>query len=553
VSPEPDRLAPVPLPPRATPVRDVPMADPGLLRSSAVVAAGTAVSRFTGFLRLVATAWALGFGRLTDTYTLANTTPNIVYELLLGGVLSATLIPVFVRQQEEGDDRGTSAVVTVSCVTLIAASVVGFLAAPWIVRIYTLSVSGAVAADQQEVATTLLRLFMPQMFFYGLTAMAMAILNARRRFAAAAFAPGLNNLVVTGVLVSLPVLAGGEPTLEGVRDDRTLLLTLGLGTTAGIVAMTLVLWPALVRAHVRITPVFDLRHPAVRLVGRMSSWTVGYVLCNQVALLVVLVLANQVAGGVSAYTGAFIFFLLPHALFAVSIMTTLVPELSAAAARSDTEAYRHRFSQGIRMMALVVLPAATGYVVLAHPIVTGLLEYGNMTSASSALTAQVLSAFGAGLFGYSVYLYALRGFYALRDTRTPFVLNVGQNLVQILLALLGMRLFGVWGLALAFGAAHTLGAAVALVVLRNRVGSLDGRKVTATVARIVAACVAMAGAVTLATGLVDGDGSAAALARTAVGVGVGAIVYTAAVVVLRVDEVAAVRERLARRSSATPA
>ncbi|HUF32951.1 MAG TPA: murein biosynthesis integral membrane protein MurJ [Acidimicrobiales bacterium] len=531
----------------AAAVAEAPPGDLNLFRSSAVVALGTALSRFTGFGRLAATAYAIGFTRLTDTYTLANTTPNIVYELLLGGVLSATLVPIFVQQRDEGDDNGTNAIVTVASVGLIGVTVVGLITAPWIVQVYTLGVSGSVAADQQQVATSMLRLFMPQMLFYGLTAMATAVLNARRSFAAPAFAPALNNIVVSAVLISLPVLAGGTPTLEDVRDDPLLLWTLGLGTTAGIVVMTLALWPALRRAGVHFRWRLDWRHPSVRQVGRLSSWTFGYVVCNQVALLVVLILANRTEGGVSSYTGAFVFFLLPHALFAVSLMTTLVPELSSAAGRGDLVAFRSRFSDGVRLMAIVVLPAATGYIVLAHPIVTALLERGAFTGASADLTATTLAAFGAGLFGFSVYLFALRGFYALRDTRTPFLINVGQNVAQIALALALAPVFGVPGLAAAYGSAYTAAAVVALVVLHRRVGSLEVRRVTATVARVLVACAVMAAAVTVVSGAVGGDGTGMeAVVRTAAGVGVGGVVYVTAVFALRVEDVTALLARLRR-------
>lgn len=519
-------------------------AAPGLVRASLVVAVGTALSRLTGFGRLAATAYALGFDRLTDTYTLANTTPNIVYELLLGGVLSATLVPVFVQQADEDDEEGTSAVVTVAAALLVAVCVVAFLAAPAIVRLYTVGVAGAVADDQQAVATDLLRLFVPQILFFGLTALGTALLNARRRFAAPAFAPALNNVVVTLVLLALPRLAGGTPTLDQLRGDPLLVVTLGLGTTAGIVLMTVVLLPALRRAGVRIRPRLDLRHPAVRHVGRLSGWTLGYVLTNQVSLLVVLILANRVEGGVSAYTGAFVFFQLPHALVAVSLMTTLVPELSSASQRGDHPTYRDRFSTGVRLMSLVILPAATGYVVLARPIVAALLERGALSVASATLTADTLAAFAVGLFGFSVYLFALRGFYALRDTRTPFLLNVGENVANIVLAVALVGPFGIPGLALGYAAAYTLAALVALVVLQRRVGSLDGRRVAGTVVRVVAACVAMGMVVEVVAPHVGGPDGVGALVRTGAGVMLGTLVYAAAVVALRVEEVAPLVARL---------
>jgi putative peptidoglycan lipid II flippase len=315
--------------------------------------------------------------------------------------------------------------------------------------------------------------------------------------------------------------------------------------------MTVVLLPALRRAGVRIRPHLDLRHPAVRHVGRLSGWTLGYVLTNQASLLVVLILANREQGGVSAYTGAFIFFQLPHALVAVSLMTTLVPELSSAAHRGDHPTYRDRFSTGVRLMALVILPAATGYVVLARPIVSALLERGALSVDSAELTADTLAAFAVGLFGFSIYLFALRGFYALRDTRTPFVLNVGQNLLNVLFALALVAPFGIPGLAAAYAAAYTVGAVVALVVLQRRVGSLDGRHVARSVGRVAAACVAMGLAVeVVALRVGDADGVGAVI-RTGAGVAVGAVVYAAAVVALRVEEVAPLVAR-ARRATGSP-
>jgi putative peptidoglycan lipid II flippase len=517
---------------------------PSIIRSSAVMAVGTAASRLTGFVRLAAMAYALGVGRLTDTYTLANTTPNIVYELLLGGVLSATLVPVFVHHFEEGDDDGPSAIVTVSTVLLIALTAVGLVAAPWVLRLYSSSVDGSVGAEQREVGTALLRLFMPQMLFYGLTAMGTALLNARRRFASPALVPTLNNIVVTAMLLAIPHLAGHNPTLDDVRDDRVLLWALGLGTTAGIVAMTVALWPFVHRAGIRLRWVFDLRNEAVREVARLSGWTVGYVITNQLALLVVLILANRTGGGVAAYTIAFVFFQLPHALVAVSLMSALVPEMSSAVRRSDTPGYKRHFSLGIRLISLVVLPAATGYVVLAHPIVTALVEYGAAKDVD--LVADCLAMFAIGLFGFSLYLFILRGFYARRDTRTPFLLNVVENALNIVLALALEPWLGVKGLALALALAYSISAVLAFAVLRARVGLLGGRRLALAVGKIGLASAAMAAAVILVASRVGSDDGGGAVVRSAAGVAVGLVVFVVTVVALRTEEVAALRTRFQR-------
>ena len=521
--------------------------DARIVRSSAVMAAGTLASRLTGFIRLFATGYALDIGRLTDTYTLANNTPNIVYELLLGGVLSATLVPIFVHHLEDGDEEGTSAVVTVASVLLCALTVVGILAAPLIIDLFTLTAEGDVAGDQQEVGTALLRMFMLQIPFFGFTAMGTALLNARRRFASPAFVPVLNNLIVTAVLLSLPVIAGHTPVLEDVREDNTLLWTLGMGTTAGIVAMTIALWPFVRRAGIRLRFVFDLKNRAVREVGRLSGWTVGYVVTNQVALIVVLILANETAGGVASYTFAFIFFQLPHALVAVSLMSALVPEMSSAANRGDMPAYKSRFSLGIRLITLVVLPAATGYLVLSKPIVAALIEYGAVDDAD--LVADCLAMFAIGLLGFSIYLFTLRGFYARKDTRTPFFLNVFENGLNIVFALALQPIMGVRGLALAYGLAYTCAAVVAMLVLRRRVGLLDARRLARAILKIGAACGAMAATVWVVAYRIGSDEGFGAILRTGVGVAVGALVFVGMLLVLRVEEVGALRARLVRRAA----
>ena len=203
------------------------------MRSSAVVAVGTALSRLTGFVRIAAIAYALGVTALAGTYSYANETPNIVYELLLGGVFTATLVPLFVKYFESDDEDAASAVTTVSMLALLAVTVLGVLFAPLIVRLYTLDVHGPGRANQQELATELLRLFMPQMLFYGIVALATAMLNAQRRFVAAAFAPILNNVVVIAVFLMLPRIASESLSVHSVLDDDALVLLMGVGTTAG--------------------------------------------------------------------------------------------------------------------------------------------------------------------------------------------------------------------------------------------------------------------------------------------------------------------------------
>jgi len=517
-----------------------------VVRSSVPVAVGTALSRLTGVARLAAMAYALGFDRLADSYNLANTTPNIVYELLLGGVLSATLVPIFVEHREKGDDDATSAVVSVVGLALVLLTGLGLIVAPAVVKLYSLRLSGADAAAQQQVATDLLRMFMPQMLFYGITAIATALLNARRRFAAPAVTPVFNNLLVTAIFLALPHLARARLTLEGVRHDSGTLLLLGLGTTAGVAAMALPLLPAVRRAGVRLRLLFNFRHPAVRKVMRLSGWTAGYVATNQLALWIVLVLANGTKGGVSIYTAAYMFFQLPHGLVAVSLMTTITPELAETVTRSDFAGFRRNFALGARLMTLAILPAATGYLVLARPVVGLLLQRGALTADQAGVTAACVALFAVGLLPFSIYLYALRGFYAHHDTRTPFVLNCWENLINVVVAVALYPWFGVQGLALSFSVAYAVAAVMALRSLSGRTGGLGlDLKTRQMLVRTLVAALVMTLAVRLAVMALPGHPPD--IAEAVAGVLVGVAVYGACLSAMRVREMAEILRRLRAR------
>jgi putative peptidoglycan lipid II flippase len=522
-----------------------PDTDAALVRSSAWVGVGTALSRVTGLARTAVLAYVLGNTVLANSYNLANTTPNIIYDLILGGVLSATLVPVFVERFERDDRDGIDAVLSLTIAALTVLTIVSVLAAPWIFRAYTWA-AGSDAAELERAGVPLLRLFLVQVLFYGLSALGAALLNARRRFAAPAFAPILNNVVVCVALLWFAHRAGRNPSVDAVVHDATLLWLLGAGTTLGIVVMTVALWPSLRRAGIRWRWRFEPRNPAVRKVASLSGWTFAYVMANQIALVIVLALAAR-DKAVPAYTYAFIFFQLPYGLFAVSLMTTYTPELSSAAANDDMRTFRDRFSSGLRLMTLVVLPSAVGMGVLARPLVVSLLGHGSFTVDAQLLTADVLTNFAAGLLGFSVYLFTLRAFYAMHDTRTPFLLTVFENVVNVVLAFALFDRYGVQGLAFAYSAAYVVAALAALIALRRRIGLLGGRQLGASTLKITVASVAMGvvvWAVSHAVGAPFGSGAAV---RLALGVIVGAVVFGALAFALRVEEAREVVARLARR------
>jgi putative peptidoglycan lipid II flippase len=523
-----------------------------LVRSSAVVAFGTALSRVTGFVRIAAIAYALGATTLAGTYSYANEAPNIVYELLLGGVLTATLVPLFVKHFETRDDDAASAIFTVAIVALAAITVVGVIAAPWIVDLYTLNVKGGNVAAQQELATSLLRLFMPQMLFYGIVTLATAVLNARRRFLAAAFAPVLNNIVVIAVFLALPHISGNSLTVGNVLGDDALVLLIGLGTTAGVVVMALALLPPLGRLHLHLRFLPAWRHPAVLAMLRLSGWTVGYVIANQIALLVVTVLGNGTDGGPFIYISAYAFFQLPHGLFAVSLMTTFTPEMASAAARDDLAALRGQLSRGLRLAAVVVVPAAALYLGLARPIIVALLQRGAFDAGDASVVADTLVLFAVGLLPFSMYLFSMRAFYARHDTFTPFWINCVENAVNIALAFPLYAWLGIPGLALAFSLAYFAGAGLSLFVLHERLGGIEGRRIATTIAKVLAAGAVVAGLSWAIGELVGWSSTLAAFTAVIVGTLVSAVVYLGLLALLRVEELASLTALIPGRRSARP-
>jgi putative peptidoglycan lipid II flippase len=527
-----------------------------LLKSSALVGVGTALSRITGFARVAAIAYALGVSTLAGVFSYANETPNIVYELLLGGVLTATLLPQFVRHLASDDDDATSAIFTVAMLALLGIAILGIVLAPVIVELYTLRVTGPGKADQQELATAFLRCFMPQMIFYGFTALATAALQARERFFAAAFAPVLNNVVVIAIFLTLPQIAARPISVGRVLNDDALLLFIGLGTTAGIVAMALALLPALRAARIHLRFLASWKHAAVRTMIRLSGWTIGYVIANQIALWVVLVLANEKRGGAFIYLSAYAFFQLPHGLFAVSIMTAVAPELAAAGGRADAPALRHRFSRALRLTLTVLIPAAAVYVALARPIVVALLQRGAFSAADASVVADTLVGFAIGLPFFSTYLFALRAFYSLEDTRKPFFLNAAENLVNIVLALVLFEALGIPGLAFAFSGAYAVAAVVTLVTLSRdrRVGGLGGRGIELSAIRVLAVSAVAGGVAWLAGRVIGWDDTGAAIASVVVGGVAAAAVTVGGMTLLRVEEFTELRGLVrGRRGGTEPA
>jgi putative peptidoglycan lipid II flippase len=528
------------------------------VRNTAIMSVGTALSRLTGFLRLAAMAYAIGIteSRLPDAYNIANVTPNILYELALGGILTSVVVPVVVEWlQERGRDEAWEVVrrlLTFAVVALSAIALLGIALAPWIVDLYTSGVSSEDREAVRELATFFLRWFMPQIVFYGVGAIAAGLLNAHRRFAAPMFAPILNNLIVIGTFVAFAAMSGPA---EGSRELATSAqrLVLAIGTTAGVAGMTVALWPFLRATGFRFGWRSNMRHPAVTRIAHLATWVVAYVAANQLGLLVVIVLADRIRGGYTSYAAAFILFQLPHAIFAVSIFTALLPAMSGRWADEDVDGVRRLLSQGLRTTAAIVIPAALGYLVLARPIVRLLLEHGVAEPESGELVADVLVAFAVGLFPFSAFQLLLRACYSMQDTRTPALVNVVAVTINVAanLTLFFALDLGVQGLALGHAASYVFGAVALTLVLRRRLGGLDGGRLLASVSRITLVGAATAAvAWVVARWLGDALGTetlADQVVQVFSAIAAGLAVFLVAARALRIDEVAAVRSQLVAR------
>jgi putative peptidoglycan lipid II flippase len=514
------------------------------LRTSAVyVGVGTGASRVTGLLRFVALAWALGQTSLADSYNLANTTPNMLYDIVLGGILSATFIPVFVdrlaNKTEQEAFESISAVITVSVVVLLGTTVAALLAAPYLIDALTVLDTHArphqihTVLLERQVATEFLRWFVIQIAAYGLFALAAALLNTRRKFVAVAWTPIINNVVCIGVLIWFGLWAGHGASLASVQAHHSQLVLLGLGTSLGVALQGVALVPSLRRAGLGLLRWnWNPRDDALRAVTRLGGWTFGFVLANQIALFVVTILAGSVAGPdpVSSYTYAYAFLQLPYGIIAVTVMSVVTPDLADRWSTGQRAAFLHRMSGGLRAVLALILPSAVGMLLLARPAVALLLGIGHSTPAGTATTGAALAMFALGLPGFCTYLYLVRVLQSMQRTRVAFYLYLVENGLNIVLALVLVHPLGVRGLALSLSIAYTAAAVLALAVFRQWFGRLAEPETWAPLWRVAVACVPMAVVVLVVSNLSGSTSITGLLARVVGAVVAGGLTFGAVVI-----------------------
>jgi putative peptidoglycan lipid II flippase len=496
----------------------------------------------------------MGTTFLANTYQTANTAPNVIFELVAAGVLTSVFVPTFVeylvRGEREEGWRAADALASVALVALIGLALILALFAPWVMRALTLGVDNDQLREAEvSLGASFLRLFAPQLVFYGAGMIMTGALHAHRRFVVPAIAPIFNNIVVIGVYLAYALMRGDRPpSVAGITDAE--LLVLGAGTTAGVVAMTVVLLPQLRRLGWRFRFRFEPGHPAVRRGARLGVWALSYAGGYQAGLIVVLILANRIEGGVAAYQWAFTFFYLPHALFAVPVFNVLFTAMSEHAARDEEQALIGRLRDGLGMLAFILLPIAALLIATAGPLARVTLEYGVMTQAGADLVARVMGAFAIGLPTYSIFLVLTRAYYALGNTKTPALINAGTVLLA---SVVGAGLFFAandrWAVA-ALALGHSIAFAVGSFALSRSfgaaVGRIGDRDLVRSVARsFMGACAALA-AMALVHLVLPESSRVDALVNGATTTVVGVLVYVSMARLFGSPELSRIRAVVAR-------
>ncbi len=531
-----------------------------LISSGAVMAAGTAVSRVLGFGRFVLLVILFGNGtRQADMFTLANTVPNSMYILLAGGVLNTVLVPQIVRAVKKDADRGeayTNRIMTLGLVALFVITLVLTLAAPAIIALY--SAGGwkdPAVAGQYQSMVALAYYCMPQVFFYGAFVLAGQVLNSRDRFGPMMWAPIANNVVSIGVLLLFLVTFGQSDTSAAFTPGQEALL--GIGSTVGVAAQAAILVPYLRSSGFHFQPRFDFRHTGLGHTLRLAKWVLGYVLVTQLALIVVnkiataATISQQGGGGLAAYGYAYAIWILPHSLITVSLATAMLPSASRLAAAGDLEGVAAEATRTMRLALSVLVPTSVAFVVLGLPVARLIFGFG-AGAEDWQYTGYALMALGLGLVPFTLQYVCLRAFYALENTKTPFLIQIviaGANVVigvGVVVALDSAPLVAA-GLALGYSLAYVLGVGISFRRLQKTLPALALRPILALIGRTLIAAAPAGLAAWLILRILDADSQLLrALALAAAGV-VAVVLYAVVAKLLQIREVTDIVGTVLRR------
>ncbi len=441
-------------------------------RAAARTGAVTAVSRVAGLGRVLVISAVLGTTYLGNTFQSSNSVSNVVFDLLAAGGLSAVLVPALVRSANNRDDteRLANGALGIATIVLAALGIIGMIAAPLIGRVLASGAPNAVATQQRELATFLVRWFVPQIVLYGFGAVATAVLHSRRRFATAAAAPIANTVVMVACFAAFRAHAGAHP---GFALDGTSKLLLATAGTGGVLAFVLTLTIPVWRSGIRLRPQVRRNDAGVRALLAHSVWGI---LLNSIAGLLAaatVIAGNAVQGGVVAFQVAFVLFLAPYAILSQPLASASLPEFTDDANSTDRRVLGHTLHWTLESMCALMAPAAAILVVFARP---GLLALGlGLGHRGDLLVASGLAGLALGLVPYSAFLVIARAMYALDDSRTPALVSLLCGAVGVLCITLARLTWHEQGLIGALGVAHSFAYAIGAVVLgmylRHRTGN----------------------------------------------------------------------------------
>jgi putative peptidoglycan lipid II flippase len=548
-----------------------PVGAPSVLAASSWMAAGTLVSRLTGFVRAGMLAAAIGLSAHADAFNVANTIPNSLYILVAGGVFNTVLVPQLVRaikNDPDGGDAYANRIITLGALVLAGVTAVLIAFAPALLRIFVANrfFTDPDLAAQRESMIDFTRWCLPQVFFYGAFVLIGQILNARGRFGPMMWAPIANNIVAIGVIAAYLVQYSGAADSAGYTTSQEVLL--GLGSTLGVVAQTAILFPYLKASGFLVRPRFDFLHTGLSHTLRLGLWTVGFVIVNQIAFFVMVHRATagsaQVvegaadASGYTVYANAFLLTQVPHAIVTVSLATATMPLVSRLAADARLGDVAAEMSQTLRLVLSVIAPFAVALLVLGPALATILFSWGQAAGDTTGL-GRTLMAFAPGVLFFSIHYTVLRGFYAVEDTRTPFLVQCVIAAVNITLAItLTAVVSAAWvapALAIAYGCAYAVGSAASVALLSRRLGGLGRRRLVGFVARVVASAVPAAAVAWLAiSGLsvlgLEVASKGDSIVLLSVGGLLGLLVYLLLARALRIDEISRIVALVGSRARA---
>jgi len=453
-----------------------------LFRASGIMALGTIISRITGFIRGILIVAVLGTTLLADTYNVANTMPNIVYNLLVGGALTAIFIPQLVRSFEHddgGDDFASRLITTISLILLVLVSL-GMFFAPALVRLYAPEFFTTGFETEQEIAIAFTRYCLPQIFFLGLFTMLGQVANARGSFGPLMWAPIANNLVGIALFGGFLLFSPGVD-ISSITSQQVALL--GWGTTFSVVVQALVLIPVIRKLGIRIKP--KLGVSGLGKSFNLAGWTLVYVLISQLGYLVTVNVATTAAVrsaqegvatgvGYTPYTFAYFVMLLPYSIVTISIITAILPHISKLALDGKREEVKAQLIRAIRLVAVITVPSAVAFL-LFGPLITQSIFIG-IPNDDSRYIGYVLSALSFGLVAFSINLILIRGFNAFEDTKTQVVSIVVINVASVAMSYLFLYFLKTqWvtvGLGVAFSISYLIGLFITLALLKKHVGKL---------------------------------------------------------------------------------